>query len=177
MIYRKEVYTKCSLSIAFHTIHSCCSVDAKVAPSPGRCFLSFSGFVTCAVLLFLARAYPPCTKPPVQCPPVYPNHFSRSFQSSTSLLVTTSSSYPQHEVDYNRQQQRNGQHGRTETVVEAALPSHANALRAPVESDERVDHGGQGDEGEETGADLADAVTEVEKADGQAAQDDGEVEP
>lgn len=46
-----------------------------------------------------------------------------------------------------------------------------------MESDERVDHGGQSDEGEETGADLADAVTEVEKADGQAAQDDGEVEP
>jgi len=46
-----------------------------------------------------------------------------------------------------------------------------------VESDESVDHGGQGDEREEAGADLADAVAEVEQADGQAAEDDGEVEP
>lgn len=46
-----------------------------------------------------------------------------------------------------------------------------------MECDEGVDHGGEGDEGEETGADLADAVAEVEKANGEAAQDYGEVQP
>ena len=46
-----------------------------------------------------------------------------------------------------------------------------------MEGHEGVEHGGQGDEGEEAGGDLADAVAEVEEADGQAAQDDGEVEP
>ena len=46
-----------------------------------------------------------------------------------------------------------------------------------MESDERVDHCGQRYEREQAGADLADAVAEVEQADGQAAEDDGEVEP
>ena len=46
-----------------------------------------------------------------------------------------------------------------------------------MERHERVQHGGQRDEREEAGADLADAVTEVEQADGQATEDDGEVEP
>ena len=46
-----------------------------------------------------------------------------------------------------------------------------------MEGHEGVEHGGEGDEGEEAGGDLADAVAEVEEADGQAAQDDGEVEP
>jgi hypothetical protein len=46
-----------------------------------------------------------------------------------------------------------------------------------VERHEGVDHGRQRDEREEAGADLADAVAEVEQADGQAAEDDGEVEP
>lgn len=46
-----------------------------------------------------------------------------------------------------------------------------------MECDKRVDHGHQGDECEESSADLSDAVTEVEKTDGEAAEDDGEVEP
>jgi hypothetical protein len=46
-----------------------------------------------------------------------------------------------------------------------------------VERGERVHHGGHGDEREEAGADAADAVAEVEQADGEAAEDDGEVEP
>ena len=46
-----------------------------------------------------------------------------------------------------------------------------------MEGNEGVGHGGHGDEGEEPGGDLADLVAEVEEADGQAAEDDGEVEP
>lgn len=46
-----------------------------------------------------------------------------------------------------------------------------------MEGHQRVDHGPHGDEGEEGGGDAADAVAEVEQPDGQAAQDDGEVEP
>lgn len=46
-----------------------------------------------------------------------------------------------------------------------------------MECDKRVDHGHQGDECEESGADLSDAVAEVKKTDGEAAEDDGEVEP
>jgi len=46
-----------------------------------------------------------------------------------------------------------------------------------VKGRERVQHGGHGDEGEEARADLAYLVAEVEEADGEAAEDDGEVEP
>ena len=99
------------------------------------------------------------------------------FKSSSSLLRTSSSSNPQNEVDNNREQQSNSQNRRTKAIVESALPSHANALCTPVECDKRVDHGHQGDECEESSADLSDAVTEVEKTDGEAAEDDGEVEP
>lgn len=95
----------------------------------------------------------------------------------SSLLRTSSSSDPQNKVDNDRKQQSNGQNGRTKAIVESTLPSHANALCAPVECDERVDHGHQGDECEESSADLSDAVTEVKKTNGEAAEDDGEVEP
>lgn len=46
-----------------------------------------------------------------------------------------------------------------------------------MEGDQRVDHGSQRDEREQTSADLTDAVTEVEEADCETAEDDGEVEP
>lgn len=46
-----------------------------------------------------------------------------------------------------------------------------------MEGHQRIDHGGHGDDGEQTGGDAADAVTEVQQADGETAQDDGEVQP
>jgi hypothetical protein len=46
-----------------------------------------------------------------------------------------------------------------------------------VECEERVNHGHHGDEGEESGADLSDLVAEVEEADCETAEDDGEVQP
>lgn len=46
-----------------------------------------------------------------------------------------------------------------------------------MEGEEGVDHGQDGDAGEEDGADLAGAVAEVEQTDGEGAEDDGEVEP
>ena len=95
----------------------------------------------------------------------------------SSLLRTSSSSDPQDKVDNDRKQQSNCKHRRAKAIIESTLPSHTDALRAPVECDERVDHGHQGDECEESSADLSDAVTEVEKADSEAAEDDGEVEP
>jgi hypothetical protein len=46
-----------------------------------------------------------------------------------------------------------------------------------VKRGERVDHGAHGDQGKEAGGDAANGVAEVEKADGEPAEDDGEVEP
>lgn len=43
--------------------------------------------------------------------------------------------------------------------------------------DEGVGHSGHGDKGKERGRDAANAVTKVEQADGETAENDGEVEP
>ena len=84
---------------------------------------------------------------------------------------------PQHKIHHHSSQKRNRQHRRPEPIIEPALAPHANTLGAPMERDQRVYHGGHGDEGEQPGGNLADAVAEVEKADGQPAQDHGEVQP
>ncbi len=42
---------------------------------------------------------------------------------------------------------------------------------------QRVDHGAHGHQRKEAGGDAADGITEVEEADGETAEDDGEVEP
>ena len=44
-----------------------------------------------------------------------------------------------------------------------------------MEGHQRIQHRRKSDEREEASTDLADAVAEVEKADGEAAEDDGEV--
>lgn len=46
-----------------------------------------------------------------------------------------------------------------------------------MKCDQRIDHSSHGDEGEEGGRDPADTITKIEQADGEAAQDDGEVKP
>jgi hypothetical protein len=46
-----------------------------------------------------------------------------------------------------------------------------------VEGEQGVYHGHHGDESEEASGDLANLVAEVKQADGEAAEDDGEVEP
>ena len=84
---------------------------------------------------------------------------------------------PQDEVHNDRAKQGDCQHGGAESVVETALASLPYALRAPVEGNEGIGHGGHGNEGEQAGADLADLVAEVEQANGETAQDDSEVQP
>lgn len=46
-----------------------------------------------------------------------------------------------------------------------------------MERKQCVDHSHHSDDGKQTSADLPNLVAEVEKADGEAAEDDGEVEP
>lgn len=85
--------------------------------------------------------------------------------------------HPQHKVDDDSAEERNSEDGGTEAIIEAALATLANRFGAPVEGDERIRHGGHGNEGEQAGADLTDPVAEVEKTDGETAQNHGEVEP
>lgn len=87
----------------------------------------------------------------------------------SSFLIPTSPRNPQNEIHHHSSQQSDRQHSRTKAIIKATLAPHPDTFRSPVEGHEGVEHGGEGDEGEEAGGDLADAVAEVEEADGQAA--------
>jgi hypothetical protein len=84
---------------------------------------------------------------------------------------------PENEVDNNSREQRDCQNRGTKSVIEATLSAHPNTPRAPVECEQRINHSHHSNKGEEPSANLSNSVTEVEKADCEAAEDDGEVEP
>lgn len=93
------------------------------------------------------------------------------------VLLAISHGQPQHEVDNNSGEQRQRKDSRTEPIIETTLAPHPYALRAPVEREKGVDHCHHSDSCEQASTDLADPVTEVEKANGQSAEDNGEVQP
>jgi len=94
-----------------------------------------------------------------------------------STLLSSRIRNPQHEINHHRKQQNNRQHRRAKAIVEAGLAAEANALRAPVIGEEGVEHCGHSDDSEQEGADEGGAVAEVQHADGERAENDGEVEP
>lgn len=99
-----------------------------------------------------------------------------SFSNPTSPPPLTRRN-PQHKIAHNSGQQGNSQEGRTQAIIKPALAAHADAPGAPVERDEGVDHGGHGDEGEQSRRDATGAVMpEVEQAHREPAEDDGEVQ-
>lgn len=93
------------------------------------------------------------------------------------MLLLTPNSQPQNKVDHNSREQRNGQNGRTKSVIKATLASETNTPRAPMESEQGIHHGHHGNEGKQAGGDFTNLVAEVEEADCQTAEDDGEIEP
>jgi hypothetical protein len=92
-------------------------------------------------------------------------------------MVVIAHGQPQHKVDNDGRKQGNSQDCRTKPVIETTLSPHPYTPCAPVESEQRVYHGHHGNEGEEAGGDFSDLVAEVQEADCEAAEDDGEVEP
>lgn len=96
---------------------------------------------------------------------------------SPSVLLVVTHSNPENKVDNYRCKQRERKNRRAEPIVKAALAPHPYAFRAPVECEQRIHHGHHSDQGEQPRANLSDLVTKVEKPNGQAAQDDGEVQP
>lgn len=121
---------------------------------------------------------------PLSLPPSLPPPFPMPHPSSSLLPLATRRRRrrrcrgdAQDKINNDGGQQGEGEDAGAVAIVEAALAALADALGAPVEGDEGVDHGAHGDGGEEGGRDAADGVAEVEQADRQAAQDDGEVEP
>lgn len=93
-----------------------------------------------------------------------------------AVLLTTHCQ-PQHKVDNDGCEQRNGEDGGTQPVVEAALAPKPYAPRAPVEGKQSVEHGHHGHEGKETGGNLSNLVAKVKEADCETAEDDSKVEP
>lgn len=84
---------------------------------------------------------------------------------------------PEDKVDYHRQQKHDGQHGRPEAVVEAGLTSLPYTLGSPMIRRQGIYHGNHGDTGKQEGGDEGGPVTKIQHADGQGAEDNGEVEP
>jgi len=85
--------------------------------------------------------------------------------------------HSQDKIHNNGRKQGNRQHRRTQSIIEPTLSPHPNALRPPMEGEEGIQHRGHGNQSEQPGADLSDLVAEIEKADSETAEDDGEVEP
>lgn len=83
----------------------------------------------------------------------------------------------QNEIDDDSSQQGDRQHSWAETVVEAALALEPDTPCSPVECGQGVNHGGHGDEGEQTCTVLSNSVTEIEETNSKASENDGEVEP
>lgn len=81
------------------------------------------------------------------------------------------------EVDNDGQEKDDGQHGRSETVIETGLSLHSYRLGSPVVGYKCVDHGAHGDTSEEESRDKGNSVTEVEHTNGKGTKDDGEVKP
>lgn len=81
------------------------------------------------------------------------------------------------EIRNNGSEQRKSEDCRAEAIIETTLASLPDALRTPMEGEERIQHSHHGDERKQTGANLADLVAEVKQSDSETTEDDGEVEP
>lgn len=92
-------------------------------------------------------------------------------------MISPRARQPKYEIDNHSRKQTKRQHRRAKSIVEALLASYPYTPRSPMELIQRVDHGSHGNDGENGSADLADLVAKVEQPDGEAAEDDGEVEP
>ena len=93
------------------------------------------------------------------------------------LLIIPTLRDPQHKVDNNRRQKRHREHGRPHPIVKSSLAPHPDRLRSPMEREQGVYHRRHGHDGKACGRDTANTIAEVEEADRQTAEDDGEVEP
>jgi hypothetical protein len=83
----------------------------------------------------------------------------------------------EHEIDNDSSQQCHRQHRGSKPIVEPTLTTPPDTLCSPMEGHKRIYHRHHGDEREQTGRDATDAVAEIQQTNGQASQDDGEIEP
>jgi hypothetical protein len=93
------------------------------------------------------------------------------------LLAIIRRDNPQHEINQDSQEQYQSEQRRAQLVIEAGLAPVADRLRPPVVREQRVAHGKHRDDGEEERRDGRDLVPEVQHADSERPEDDGEVQP
>jgi len=93
------------------------------------------------------------------------------------LLLSTLIRNPQHKINNHRQQKNDGQKRRAKAIIEPSLSPQPNGLRPPVIRVQSVDHGSHGHGSKEESGDKGWSVAEVQHADGEGAEDHGEVEP
>jgi hypothetical protein len=124
---------------------------------------------SCELLSSVQRSYPSLPTSPSLRHTLKPPRKIRLF-----LIIHRQ---PQYEIHHHRTKQRNRQHRRAQPIIEPALPPHPYAPCAPMERKQRIRHRGHGNERKQPCANLSNLVAEVEQADGEPAEDDGEVEP
>jgi pyruvate/2-oxoacid:ferredoxin oxidoreductase alpha subunit len=115
--------------------------------------------------LFFRRHPPPC-------PLLFPHN---ALLPTFPLLAIHH--HPEHKIHYHRRKKANGQHRRSKPIIKPGLPALPNTARAPMEHIQAVHHSAHGNQREDAGGNLPDSVAEVKKADGEAAEDNREVEP
>jgi hypothetical protein len=121
------------------------------------------------------HAYLTDTLPHIQVRPYLIPAISRPLDPAMLLLRRIRD--PEDKVDDHRQEQDDGEERGAEAIIEAGLAAQADGPRAPVVREQRIDHGGHRHDGEHEGGDEGRAVPEVQHADGQSAEDHGEVQP
>jgi hypothetical protein len=92
-------------------------------------------------------------------------------------VLIASHGQPQDKVDNDGREQRDGEDGRAQPIIKAALAPQPYAPRAPVEGEQSVNHGHHSNNREEAGRNLSNLIAKVKEADRETAEDNGEVEP
>jgi hypothetical protein len=110
-------------------------------------------------------------------PPLNTSHSTNSPSVKKPRLFLIPNRQPQHKINNNRRKQRNRQNRRPQPIIKAPLTPHPYTPCAPMESKQSVHHRHHGHDRKQPSADFTNVVAEVQEADGQAAEDDGEVEP
>ena len=101
----------------------------------------------------------------------------RTLMSKRYSLLPLCLCNPQHEIYNYCSTQCYSKHSRPVSIIEPTLPSQPYALCSPVERCQCINHSTHRNQGEETSTYSPDIVTEIEKTNGEAAEDDGKIEP
>jgi hypothetical protein len=106
-----------------------------------------------------------------------PSHPSNMIPLTMLLLLLRRIRDPEHEVDNNRQEKDDREESRSKSIIEPGLAPQSNRFRTPMICEQCIHHRSHCDNCEEEGRDEGRPIAEVQHANCEGAEDDGEVEP